>query len=106
MSTLRLPQSTDYGGGLVNILGSQLPCWVKFFVRLIFYGPNQNGFKTIGTWVRWNSESFPFLRIPVHKPQKGGPLKMVEPFPQEVCCSPCVRANVVIIKIIDKIVIP
>jgi len=60
MATLRLPQSTDYGGSLVNVLGSQLPCWVKFFVRLIFFmAQTKMGsfvIKATGTWVRWNLE--------------------------------------------------
>jgi len=58
MFALRLPQAIDCGGGLVNVLGSWLPCWVKIFVYLIFYGPNQKWvlfvIKTTGTWVRWN----------------------------------------------------
>ena len=37
LSILRLPQAIDCGGGLVNALGSRLPCKGKN-VCLYFYG--------------------------------------------------------------------
>ena len=37
-SILRLPQAIDCGGGLVNALGSRLPCRGKNVLSLIFYG--------------------------------------------------------------------
>ena len=36
LSILRLPQAIDCGGGLVNALGSRLPCRIKFLS--LFYG--------------------------------------------------------------------
>ena len=59
LSILHLPQAIDCGGGLVNALGSQLPCRGKN-VCLYFYGQTWMGsfcYKTTGTWVRWNSAS-------------------------------------------------
>ena len=41
LSILRLPQAIDCGGGLVNALGSRLPCRVKMFVSILW--PNLNG---------------------------------------------------------------
>ena len=59
LSILHLPQAIDCGGGLVNALGSWLPCRGKN-VCLYFYGQTWMGsfcYKTTGTWVRWNSAS-------------------------------------------------
>ena len=58
LSILHLPQAIDCGGGLVNALGSQLPCRIKCLS--LFLWLNLTGlfcYKTTSTWVRWNSAS-------------------------------------------------
>ena len=58
LSILRLPQAIDCGGGLVNALGSRLPCRIKCLS--LFLWPNLTGlfcYKTTSTWVRWNLAS-------------------------------------------------
>jgi len=64
--------------------------------------------KTTGTWVRWNLQLGIISDPPNSCTQatERGTVENGGTFPQVVCCSPCVRANVVIIKIIDKIVMP
>ena len=58
VSILRLSQAIDCGGGLVNALGSRLPCRIKCLS--LFLWPNLTGlfcYTTTGTSVRWNSVS-------------------------------------------------
>ena len=58
LSILRLPQAIDCGGGLVNALGSQLPCRIKC-LSLVLWPKLTELFcyKATGIWVRWNSVS-------------------------------------------------